>query len=424
MISPAFKGWINKYFDLVEKGQISLEVDRPENMRKLHFMHMTFANSGIVYGFALEFIFAKNIDSSDWTSEERLKFLLFESHLFVYTQINKDIPFNRGMFMENLCAFYEGHSVNSISRLVTFFLKESEEIKVEKILSKRVDIKLNLLENKWWVNSLSNTFSFLDVILFDDFIHKEKGEALKSYNSFAINGMMAVILSAQSDGVIDTQEKAIFNIFLASANLEDDERDILKRKLNRSASMDDFSSFVKEHWMLKRFLLDVSILTAISNEVLYEEELNHLTNVCNYLEIPLNELEESLGLAEHFLLSTKDKIEFMKDTSSYEKVYSSLTKRWTKIIMRNKDKLSIELKESKELILLVKKSTTKELTKTEKELVRSQFKDIIKSVPTLTIFMLPGGAFLLPVVLKIIPDLIPSSFKENEVDKDKKGRIN
>ena len=77
------------------------------------------------------------------------------------------------------------------------------------------------------------------------------------------------------------------------------------------------------------------------------------------------------------------------------------------------------MKQSKELVSLIKKSTTKELTKEEKELVKTQFKDIIKSMPTLAIFMLPGGALLLPLVLKIIPDLIPSAFRDNEIESEK-----
>ena len=40
----------------------------------------------------------------------------------------------------------------------------------------------------------------------------------------------------------------------------------------------------------------------------------------------------------------------------------------------------------------------------------------VKSVPALAIFMLPGGAVLLPLILKVIPDLVPSAFKENEID--------
>ena len=59
------------------------------------------------------------------------------------------------------------------------------------------------------------------------------------------------------------------------------------------------------------------------------------------------------------------------------------------------------------------------LSKEEKEAVKTQFKDLVKSMPSLAIFMLPGGAVLLPIVLKVIPDLIPSAFRDNEVEKEK-----
>jgi len=42
--------------------------------------------------------------------------------------------------------------------------------------------------------------------------------------------------------------------------------------------------------------------------------------------------------------------------------------------------------------------------------------DLVKSMPALAIFLLPGGALLLPLVLKIIPDLIPSAFRDNEIE--------
>jgi hypothetical protein len=34
--------------------------------------------------------------------------------------------------------------------------------------------------------------------------------------------------------------------------------------------------------------------------------------------------------------------------------------------------------------------------------------------------LLPGGAILLPIVIKLFPDLLPSAFKENIID-DNKG---
>ena len=137
------------------------------------------------------------------------------------------------------------------------------------------------------------------------------------------------------------------------------------------------------------------------------------------LNLSDKEFNEGLALTEQFIINNQEKIPFLKTSSSVEKVYSSLTKRWVKILGRNKDKLAVELKQSKELVSLIRKSATKELTKEEKETVKTQFKDIVKSMPSLAIFMLPGGAFLLPLILKIIPDLVPSAFRDNEVEKEK-----
>ena len=49
----------------------------------------------------------------------------------------------------------------------------------------------------------------------------------------------------------------------------------------------------------------------------------------------------------------------------------------------------------------------------EKKKVKKQLLDICKSVPSLTIFLLPGGGLLLPILIKFIPQLLPSAFNEN-----------
>jgi hypothetical protein len=415
MLSPGAKGWINKYFDLVENGAINLEIDRPEGLRKLHFMHLTLGDSGIVFGYPMDLIFAIELDDSKWTSEEKLKLLLFESHLFVYLQIHNDVVFDRAGFIQSLVGFYKFHNSSSIKRIFTLIKKESLDTMLESVLVKRIDIKTNLLDNKWWVNSLSNAFVYLDVILFDDFVHKSKEEALKNYDIFAENALIAVTLSAYSDGLIEDKEKDLFNVFLASAHLDDEDREKAKERFRNGAKIDDFSYFVKSHWLLKRFLLDIAVLTIFSTQETLEEETEFLEDLCEHLEIEHFELEESLRIVENFMLKSKDNVTFLSEVSKYDKVYASLTKRWTKVILRNRDKLSNEMRESKELVRLIKKSRSEELSKEEKAAVKLQFKDLAKSIPALAIFMLPGGVILLPLVLKLIPDLIPSAFKENEI---------
>lgn len=420
MIAPGSKGWINKYFELVHSGQIDLKRTRPKEYSRLHFLHLTLGKSGIIFGFPLDMIFAKKIDDSNWTSEEKLKLLLFEAHLLVYIRTFKDKPLDKDDFIKSLIAFYKSHNATTIKKFFSIITRDSETTLLENVLANRVDVKLNLLDNKWWVNSLSNAFVYLDVILYYDFIQKNQEQALLKYSVFAKNALTAITISAYADGTIEGKEKDMFNVFLASANLDEEYRDKVKGGFKFGATFDDFDPVVHKHWMLKRFLLDIAALTIFSNHDAREEELAFLKRFATFLEIGDEEFDETLWMVESFLMKGKDKAVFLKNSSTYEKVYSSLTRRWVKILMRNKDKLSDELGKSKQLVMLVKKSATEDLSKAEKDQVKEQFKEIIKSVPALTIFMLPGGSLLLPILLKVLPDLAPSAFRDNQLEDGKK----
>ena len=84
----------------------------------------------------------------------------------------------------------------------------------------------------------------------------------------------------------------------------------------------------------------------------------------------------------------------------------------TDLLQKNKNNLVQELHESKELVVLLTQSTTRNLTDEEKGKVKEQLLDICKSIPAFTVFMLPGGALLLPLLIKAIPNLLPSAFRD------------
>ena len=65
---------------------------------------------------------------------------------------------------------------------------------------------------------------------------------------------------------------------------------------------------------------------------------------------------------------------------------------------------------------LLAQSTQRNLTEDEQKKIQSQLLDIFKSIPSLAIFMLPGGMLLLPLFVKFIPKLLPSAFDENRIE--------
>ena len=417
MLSPGSKGWINKYFDLIDKGEFFLKTDLPVKIDSDEFIHAALGRTGIIFGFPSRLIFAKDLDQSTWTTEEKLKVLLFESHLFTYKLHLIDQSFNREEFIQSLVDFYGQYNSNAITKLYNLFMKETLEEKVESILSKRVDIKVNYLENSFWVNYLNNVFIYLDVILYNEYLQQPKKSTFYNYDELAMNALVAITLATYSDGQIEKKEKELFSIFLASANLSDLHRELAEERFEKGTDFEDFTDRAHFNWLYKRFLLDLSVFVIFSNHEALPEEKLFLEDLCIFLGLSEVDLNEAEAITAQFVIQNQKMIPFLSNSNSIEKVYGSLSKRWIKILGRNKDKLVTEIQQSRELVALIRKSTTTELTKEEKEAVKSQFLDIVKSMPSLAIFMLPGGTVLLPVILKIIPDLMPSAFRDNEIEK-------
>ncbi len=416
MIAPGSKGWINKFFSDFTTDELRNEVGAPEDISEDEYLHLRLLESGIVFGFPSGRIFQNDINTASWTQQEKLKFLLFESLLFVYLAEHKDEAPTPDSFKASLLNFYKNHNSSSITDIFNLFLKESEDDRLEKILSQRIDVKGKIVDSHYWFNYLSNTFVFLDVILYQSFIREKTLSNEEA--ELSLNALMVIAFTAFSNGKADENERKLFDHFLASANLSDKQRKFAEDHFQGEIELSHLMYPKTLSSIYKRFLMDISALTIFANQTTMPDELLSFNELCQFLEIPNKEVENSVALVENFVLIHNNEIDFLKSSKSYEQVFGSLSKRWMKILARNKDKLAIEIKESKELVYLVRKSTKEDLTEEEKALVKNQFKDIIKSMPALAIFMLPGGALLLPIVLKILPDLIPSAFRSNEIEEE------
>jgi hypothetical protein len=415
MISPGSKGWIAKYLQLVDSGEISLELPSHPGIQNDAFLHHYLTRTGIVYGHPNELLFANDLDRKKWTSDETLAVLLFEALLFVYLQHNCEKKFNEEEFLKSIELFYKKHRVQSLGAFLGYLFKESKAEKLERILHKRCDVQRHLSSTKSWLSYFNNAFIYLDILLFDDFLEHNSKNTL-DYQQLALLSLAIITLSAYSDGSVEESEKALFETFLLSADLDTEERELAKLRFRNGTSLNELDAELKGGWNVKRFLLDISALTVFCNHESADDERTFLNELGDWLLLGESDVEQAIMLAQHFVLDNQNNISYLKDASSVENMMNSVSKRWIKILGRNKDKLAVELKQSKELVSLIRKSTSTELTKEEKEKVKTQFMDIAKSMPALAIFLLPGGALLLPIVLKVIPNLVPSAFRENELE--------
>ena len=134
------------------------------------------------------------------------------------------------------------------------------------------------------------------------------------------------------------------------------------------------------------------------------------------MELDQNTQQKSIDAIKAFSLKSEGKVSLFEYATPIKQFYTQSTSTVKRLIVRNKDRLQKELQESGELLKLLGISTYRELSKDEKSKVKEQLLDICKTIPSLTIFLLPGGAILLPLLVKLIPKLLPSAFDENRVD--------
>jgi len=154
-------------------------------------------------------------------------------------------------------------------------------------------------------------------------------------------------------------------------------------------------------------------MTILIDRDLSAAEERFLVHVVELLGLWEDELQQGMMALEVFLLQQENKLHILKDRSFVFNVGENLKERATLVVRKNMKRIVNEIHETQDLYTLLIKSTQSSLSPEEKMRVKNQLSDILKTIPALAIFALPGGGILLPVLIKLLPfNLLPSSFED------------
>jgi hypothetical protein len=168
-----------------------------------------------------------------------------------------------------------------------------------------------------------------------------------------------------------------------------------------------------ENLLERYYLIDMAGLALWSDGKLENDEAYFLFALANLMNVSDGFVKDSIHATDVFISKYRTKIPYFNFSNPVKHFYDQTTQLVVTLIKRNQKRLSKEISESKELMVLLAHSTQRDLDKEEKKKVKKQLLDICKTVPSLTIFLIPGGSLLLPILIKFIPQLLPSSFNEN-----------
>jgi hypothetical protein len=323
--------------------------------------------------------------------------LLLAFHYFHKSSSSK-IP-----FIESVINFYS--TINEIE--TSFFdglIKDKKSAStLEKMINKRVYINDNLF-TKNFNYFITNALLFVDVLAYQKFLMLQK---VTTEDILIVEGALETI----AINVLESkQEKSEYDDSLIK--LFESSRRYHKNLLI------DYTEAIEslQNPLEKRYAFDLGCMASWTDRMIDPEEYLFLNQLGEDLGLNKDQIEQSIKDINTFYVANQDQIALLGSKNLVKNFYDNSSKMVKKLIKRNSKRLLKELSESKDLMVLLTKSTTRDLTDEEQKKMQSQLLDLIKSVPSLAIFMLPGGAILLPLFVKFIPKLLPTAFDDNRID--------
>nr|WP_299389187.1 LETM1-related biofilm-associated protein [Allomuricauda sp.] len=394
-MNPSASGWINKFGHLVQKES--------GHFPDFNSLYTALRDNGFVYGVHLSIADFIPV-AHKLTEDEIAKINLLTALYYTYRFEKGSLDFEH--FVNTIFGYYQSMEVGKISFLSKILSGGHTENQLEKLLDSRIYLAGNAF-NRALGNSLTNSLLYVDVLIFRVYLqgHPSIMEHAQLLEYVTMNIAYHALNSKETDEkdakLMQLLASSLTYVDLNKANFDGTYRDLLQQ------------GFTLEE---KTYFMDMACLTIWEDQSLNYTESDYILGLGTDLGWTSEAVKNSLENVKIFFEKNKHQVPYLNDKNLASQFYDGMSKNVSKLILRNSKRLKKELTESKELVTLLSKAAVKELSVEEKKKVQNQLLDIFKSVPSLAIFMLPGGAVLLPIFIKLIPKLLPSAFDDNRIE--------
>ncbi len=393
-MNPSSSGWIKKhllYFvPLIREQNYDTYYDK-------------FREIGFIYGTSIDTIISETPQQLQWTETEKTKINLLDSLVTSYYQRIENAT--ESECVATITKFYDILDTKKPFFEIPTSVKNGYE-KLEKIIHLRVQTNESQIK-KNFSHILTNALLFIDVLTFEYYLSHNNDPA--SYAAKLEETLTStVFLALQSKENKDKYDELLVKLFASSVRytIISKQDDVSAKQL----SLQDYTYILE-----KRYIIDLTCLAVWNDKMLDIREHNFVSTLGKELQLEDHIVRDSISHVHQFIEAHKTKISFFRYSNPVNHFYQQTTRTVSVLILRNKKRLLKELLQSKELVILLHQSTHRDLTEEEKHLVKEQLLDICKTIPSLAIFILPGGSILMPILIKFIPQLLPSAFNENKI---------
>lgn len=389
-MNPSASGWIKKLLKELKPHELF-----KDNDLEVYYRH--FRDCGFIYGSNVTVV-NNWVKDNDFEADEICKINLVIALHIAYINHNTTED-----FYTEVVNFYNTINKGKVTFLQSIIRSKDIKDQTEKIINKRIQIDDNLID-KSFNYFITNALLFVDVLAFRNYLKTgiANDETIKEYESIIESIVLNTLNSKKQKSDYDN---SLIELFEQSLRYQRDSVLLFNEAI---ASVDTN--------LFARYCLDLAAMATWTDAKLDNEEVLFLNNLGEQLNLTQHQTNEASKTIAQFYKTYRSKVPLLGSKNIVKTFYDNSTNMVLKLIKRNSKRLTQELLESKELLILLTQSTVRDLSKDEQKKVQDQLLDVFKSIPSLAIFILPGGALLLPLVVKFIPKLLPSAFDDNRIE--------
>ena len=411
---PSEKGWLKEYLEF--RKDLLVDLTSEASRKSSHpeqSLYRIVQPTGLMYGHSVGSLQHPNQDK--WDEKDKMKILLAESlissSLLFYGKPVKNPEDMSGVILktlENIGNFYNNIFPELSTPAKTLFGRKKTPMELaEKILDKRIE-RTSDFEGNFWTYFFHNSLLFLDVFIFGQWIHTNADKIVADFfryerEELRFSVVKVIAAASHANKEVVYEEKKLLDFFLHSTDLSSEKRKEAIKIFEKGIDIKEIHLPSENSWILKKFFLEMAVLTIWADKKVEQGELDFLKSFCQHLGFNEDDLENSLIAIEGFVLEHWEQLGYLQNKQDYNQVSEQFIKRVAKIAEKNKGRLMKELQGSEEIMGLLKKARSNELTLEEKERMRTQLIVILKTVPTFVIISLPQKFLTLPILLKILP---------------------
>ncbi len=411
-LNPRTKGWLKQYLSFREERFLRIAAGDHRASHPDFSLYKVIQPTGIMYGqpvTPLEFN-----QAAAWNSKDRLKVLLAEcligSSLLADEARSPEsinISYTLKQTLDNINNYYQLVFPELAASSRTFLGRKKDTLELaEEIFERRID-KIDL-KGPFWVRFFQSSLLFLDVYIFGQWKHAHSDKVVAEFFHYERNELRSAVVrvmatAAHANRNIEFEERKLLEYFLQSAGLSAEHKKASREVFEHGLPVESLELPTADSWMLKKYFLEVAILTFWADKRVEEQELDLLHRLTSTLGLHPEDMENSLLAVEGFVLEHWRELDSLQDKKSFEEVSVQFIQRMAAIATKSKKKLLEDTRKESELMALLRQARSTELSLEDKEVLRRQLVDLLRRIPMLTMISLPEHFLTLPVLMQILP---------------------